>query len=179
MTLTNSETEGEPTVKATATKEEELADGDATGLSEAAEESEGALDRDDLTPEPDDMELAEFKAQVRMYLEIDNVIKKLEVMCKDRRAYRDQISQRMVQFMTRFNIEDLDTPDGSIRSRVTYVRQPLTQRQIRQNIASYFAEVNPETGTHLTNAIFNGRDRVERVSLRRLPKKDEGRKVSV
>lgn len=121
-----------------------------------------------LVDAPDDMELAEFKSQVRMYMEMDNVIKKVQVMLKERRAYKEQLAQKMIKFMTRYNVEDLDTPEGSIHSRVSYVKAPLTQRQIRDNIAQYFMRRNaPDVGLQLTDALFNGRERLEKTSLRR------------
>lgn len=127
------------------------------------------LDRDgEIMLVPDDVQLAEFKSQVRMYIEMDNAIKKLQTMLKDRRAYKQQLADRMVKFMIRFNIEDLDTPDGSISSRVSYTKAPLSHKHIRDSIASYFARQNiPDIGLQLTDAVFNDRQRIEQVRLQR------------
>lgn len=136
---------------------------------EEEEQYHGAELYDPSTAEvPDDVQLAEFKSQVRMYIEMDNAIKKLQLMLKDRRTYKQQLADKMVKFMVRFNIEDLDTPDGCISSRVSYTKSPLSQKQIRENIAAYFARQNiPDVGLQLTDALFNDRERVEQVRLRR------------
>lgn len=130
-------------------------------------EGEGDDDRE-MVMIPDDAQLAEFKSQVKMYIEMDNAIKKLQVMMKDRRAYKQQLADKMVKFMARFNIEDLDTQEGCISSRVTYRKAPLSQKHIRDSIASYFARQNiPDIGLQLTDAVFNDRQRIEQVRLRR------------
>lgn len=153
-------------------------EGEGGGEDQVGEEGEGGddvneNDNDNENNElvvgvPDDIQLAEFKSQVRMYLEMDNAIKRLQVMLKDRRAYKQQLADRMIKFMTRYNIEDLDTPDGKIRSQVTHAKAPLPQWQIRDNIAAFFTRRNaPDLGMQLTDTLFNNRERVERVRLRR------------
>ena len=67
----------------------------------------------------------------------------------------------------RHNIEDLHTRDGRLRYQVTFVRPTLRQRDIREKIADYFAE-NEAAAQAMSDAVFGGRERAQRVSLRRL-----------
>jgi len=122
-----------------------------------------------LVDQPTDVLLDEFKSQVRTWMELDNIIKNLQTALRDRRLYKKHLTTKIVDFMNRYNIEDLDTREGSLRSRVTYAKSPLSQKAIRDGIANYFAN-NTAIGTQVTDAIFNSnRERIERVSLRRVP----------
>lgn len=126
----------------------------------------------DEQQQPSDELLDDFKNQVKTWMELDNIIKKLQEMLKERRAYKNQLTQKIVRFMNQYNIEDLDTREGSLRSRVSYTKTPLTQKMIKENIKAYFAGMgNTIVGAQVTEAVFNAnnRDRIERVSLKRVP----------
>lgn len=43
------------------------------------------------------MQFAEFKSHVRLYLEMDNAIRQLQTMLRDRRAYKQQLADRMAR----------------------------------------------------------------------------------
>lgn len=119
---------------------------------------------------PDDIELQEFKDQVRTWLELDNTIRKLQGMARERRVFKQQLTQKITNFMTRYNIEDLSTREGCLRYKVTYVKKPVTQGTIKSSIQTYFDNSqDPDMGRRLTEAVFgSGRTHVERTSLRRL-----------
>ena len=68
--------------------------------------------------------------------------------------------------MARFNIEDLNTKEGIIRYKKTFVKEPLTQKMIKEKLNELFKD----SDTHLEkiNEIFTNRNKVEKTSLRRL-----------
>jgi hypothetical protein len=110
-----------------------------------------------------------FKKEVREWMDLDIVIKNLSGMLKDRRAHKKELTDRIVRFMNVHNIDDLDTREGSIRSRVSFVKPPLSQRMIRESLHAYF-EHNEAVATQVLNSVFNrGREKVERASLRLKP----------
>jgi hypothetical protein len=120
-----------------------------------------------VVDQPTDILLDEFKQQVRTWMELDNIIKSLQTAMKERRLYKKHLTTKIVDFMNRYNIEDLDTREGSIRSRVSYVKSPLSQKMIREGILKYF-EHNSAVGAQVAEAVFNNnRDRTEKISLRR------------
>lgn len=111
----------------------------------------------------------EFKNDVRTWIEVDNVIKKLQEMTKERRAFKKRLTERIVRFMNAHDIEHLDTRDGqTLHSKVSYAKTPLTQKAIREGINAYFSE-DIVTGARVMQAVFDGNTRgtVERMSLRR------------
>jgi hypothetical protein len=119
-----------------------------------------------LIEAPDDAQVQEFRAQVRLWMEMDGAIDKLQAALKDRRAYKKQLTERILRFMARFNIEDLAAKDCVLRYKVSYVRSPLSHRVIQQRLQGYYAN-DPVAAETVTQSVFN-RERVERVSLRKL-----------
>ena len=116
---------------------------------------------------PDNMLLNEFKNDVRTWMELDNSIRRLQAAIKDRRAAKKLLSDRILQFMSRYNIEDLNTKDGNLRYKVTYVRTPLSQHAIKDRISTYFS-ANAQVAQEVQGAVFGNRERTERPCLRRL-----------
>ena len=79
-------------------------------------------------------ELEDFKSCVKLWMEIDNNIKKMQVMIKERNAVKREISSKILAFMARFNIEDLNTKEGKLRYKITTVKETLSQSKIKQKI---------------------------------------------
>ena len=115
---------------------------------------------------PDAASLEEFKSQVRMWMELDNSIKQLQDLIKERRTFKKQLNEKILAFMARYNIEDLNTKDGKLRYRMHYVREPLSQATIRQRMENALASQAPDACSAITTAVFN-RDKQPRAYLRR------------
>lgn len=120
------------------------------------------------TPVEDDPELEAFKRDVRTWLELDDSIRRMQAAVRDRRAMRKQLTERVLGFMGRHNIEDLSTREARLRFRVHYVRKPLTHDVIKERIGSHFGG-NPATAEAVVATVFANRERQETTSLRRLP----------
>jgi hypothetical protein len=115
---------------------------------------------------PDDAQVREFRGRVRLWMEMDAAIDKLQAALKERRAFKKQLTDRILHFMNRFNIEDLAAKDCVLRYKVSYVRSPLSHRVIQQRLQGYYAN-DPAAAETVTQSVFS-RERVERVSLRKL-----------
>ena len=83
---------------------------------------------------PTNEELEDFKNQVRIWLELDNTLRKLKAAVKERQAAKRELTDRILDFMGRYNIEDLNTRDGKLRYKVVSVKEPLTQNVIKSRI---------------------------------------------
>ena len=116
---------------------------------------------------PDDDMLESFKTDVRTWLEVDTSIRTLQASIRDRRQAKRELSNRIMSFMSRYNIEDLSTRDGCLRFHVTYARMPLSHQAIRSRIESFYA-ADAEAAQELSGAVFGNRDRAERTVLRRM-----------
>ena len=115
---------------------------------------------------PDNDSLEEFKNQVRAWVEIDNNIKALKNAIKERNVAKKELTDRILRFMIKFNIEDLNTKDGSkLRYKVNQVKKNPTAKDIKTRLADNYN--NAKNAEELSNRLFQC-DMVEKPSLRRL-----------
>tara|TARA_B100001057_G_C22171828_1_gene689740 strand:- start:35 stop:532 length:498 start_codon:yes stop_codon:yes gene_type:complete len=110
--------------------------------------------------------LEEFKSHVKDWLELDNQLKRLAAAAKERRKKKNDINLKILEFMGRFNIEDLNTKEGIIRYRKTYVKEPLSQKTIKTKLEELFKD-DLDTFEKVQK-IFTEREKIEKASLRRL-----------
>ena len=110
--------------------------------------------------------LEEFKTHVKDWLELDNQLKRLAAAAKERRKKKNDINLKILEFMGRFNIEDLNTKEGIIRYRKTYVKEPLSQKTIKTKLEELFKD-DLDTFEKVQK-IFTEREKIEKASLRRL-----------
>lgn len=111
--------------------------------------------------------LEQFREYVRMWLDLDNTVKKAQKIIKEKRQQRDQLSLAISKFMCKYDIEDLNTKEGRIRCKVTQVKAPLNQRAVKEKISSLF-EGDEEKSKAIIKKLYEERDTVQKVSLRRL-----------
>ena len=116
---------------------------------------------------PDGSALDDFKNDVRTWVELDNSIRRMQAALKERRAAKGMLTERILGFMNRYNIEDLNTKDARLRYRVAYIRVPLSHQTIKDRIATYFGE-DARVAKELQGHLFGNRERSEQSSLRRL-----------
>ncbi len=123
-----------------------------------------------VQPLPDNNSLEEFKNQVKMWMEIDNTVKKLQNVIKERNAIKNQLTRSILAFMSRFNIEDLNTKEGKLRYKVTNVKAPLNQTVIKNRLEENFSKARNAEELH--ELVFNRDIVVQKHSLRRLRPKN-------
>lgn len=116
---------------------------------------------------PENVSLEEFREYVRKWLELDNTIKKSLEAIREKKKIRDKLSQVISSFMCKYNIEDLNTKEGRIRCKVSTVRAPVNQKLVKQKITDYFSNDEVKKADILSK-IYEEREKVEKVSLRRL-----------
>ena len=137
---------------------------------------EGEAEEDERRMEvalPDDGAMIEFKLKVQEWMRLEREIKAVETSLKEKKASKLLLTQGILQFMGRFNVEDLNTRDGRLRYKVTQAIAPLSQKTIRTRLAAFLeAKFSGKDDSRRVieeadNVVFQ-RDRVEKVSLRRL-----------
>lgn len=71
--------------------------------------------------------------------------------------------------MGKYNIEDLNTKNGTLRYKVTQVKPKEKVQNIKEKLMNFF-EHDRETGKKVLEAVFHEEDKtkIEKVSLRRL-----------
>jgi len=129
-------------------------------------ENDIAIDENQLTESMNEMMLDEFKENVKAWTLADNQVKRLNAASKQLKTKKKELNEKILDFMARFNIEDLNTKEGIIRYKKTFIKEPLTQKMIKEKLNELFKD----SDTHLEkiNEIFTNRNKVEKTSLRRL-----------
>ena len=122
-----------------------------------------------LVDVPDNLSLEEFKHQVKMWMEIDNQVKKMNSIIKEKKTIQRSLTNKILTFMSRYNIEDLNTKEGKLRYKVSFSKPTVKKIDMKEKIMNYF-ENDKSMGAKVVDAIFGEEEKskVEKVSLRRL-----------
>ena len=122
-----------------------------------------------LVNAPDNMSLDEFKHQVKLWIELDNQIKQMSQIIKEKKKIQRMLTDKILAFMARYNIEDLNTKDGKLRYKVTHVKPSVKQTTIKKKLYDYF-EHDSELANKVVNAVFDDTavQKIEKPALRRL-----------
>jgi hypothetical protein len=121
-----------------------------------------------------DPSLQQFRSLVTAWLELDNLIRKLQATLKDKRELKGKVTSRILDFMTRNNVEDVNTQQIKLRYKVVKAKSTLTQKQIKERLLERLPDAKEEV-----DAAFGDRAVVERATLRRLKVSNGLRSVSV
>ena len=115
---------------------------------------------------PDDAIFKEFKNHVKMWMEVDNMIRKLKEVIKERNAVKQSLTEKILRFMATYNIEDLKTQEGKLRYTVTKSKKAPSKAEIRERITENYGKVS--NLEELVEKIFAKEERAERAALRRV-----------
>lgn len=124
-------------------------------------------------PKPtNDNELNEFKEQVKAWIKLDNEVKaindKIKILDNERKHRKkmiDVLSAKILSFMGSNEIDELNSKDGIIQYKKSYVKAKLNQRQIKEKLLQQFN--NLEDAEERINKVFKDREKVERLRLKR------------
>lgn len=120
----------------------------------------------------DDNELNEFKEQVKAWIKLDNEVKainaKIKILDNERKHRKkliDVLSSKILSFMGSNEIDELNSKDGIIKYKKSYVKQSLTQRQIKEKLLEQFNIL--DDAEERINNVFKNREKVEKLRLKR------------
>tara|TARA_B100000900_G_scaffold142671_1_gene120948 strand:+ start:8525 stop:9013 length:489 start_codon:yes stop_codon:yes gene_type:complete len=120
----------------------------------------------DLVETMNEALLEEFKDNVQAWMDLDNQLKRLEAASKQRKTKKKELNEKILDFMAKYNIEDLNTKQGVIRYKKVFVKEPLSQKIIKEKLSDLFRD--DQTNYEKIEKIFTDRGKVEKQSLRRL-----------
>lgn len=125
-----------------------------------------ALNNDTGTEQPNEDQIAEFRGHVRTWFQLDAEIKDLQRLARDKRVVKNKLRTVILDFMSRYNIEELRTQDGRLRFETRSVRRAPTKAHIQNSIQNFF-ESQPNIADELSQRLFLT-DSVKQVSLKRV-----------
>jgi len=123
-----------------------------------------------INPSPQlDKEMGlKLKEKVRMFIDTDNIIRKLKEAAKEQTRKRNKLMQEILEFMENYNIEDLKSSDGvRLRFKRTQVKEPLSAKMIKERMDHELEKYPYKSKEEIEKCIFE-RDMMEKKCLRRL-----------
>jgi hypothetical protein len=115
----------------------------------------------------ENISMDDFKTYVRRWFELDNYVKKAQEVIKEKRGEKCKLSEVIMKFMCKYNIEDLNTKEGRIRCKNTYVKAPVNKQLVQQRISDMFVN-DEDKRKEIIEKIYEDREKVEKTTLRRL-----------
>lgn len=115
---------------------------------------------------PDNESLTEFKQQVKQWLELDNSIKTLAAVLKEKKDKKNELTIKILEFMAKYNIEDLNTKEGKLRYKTAMTKAPLSQKIIKEKVIQLY---DPKrTCEEFAKLVFESRETIQKPTLRRV-----------
>jgi hypothetical protein len=104
---------------------------------------------------PDANSLQEFQNQVKLWMEHNATIAQLQEQIRNRRKFKNQLSEQIMAFMSRYQFDKLKTREGGkLIYKMSYVSPPLTLKTIRERIETALQLEAPEKCMELSATVF-------------------------
>lgn len=114
-------------------------------------------------------EFADFKKKVKVWLTIDDDIITLQNAVKERKKQKDKLTPEILNFMDRFEINDLNTNDGKLKFTKSMYTKPLNKQFLISRLGDFFKDFSK--GEKVAGFILDNRDKEEKIKLRRVKDK--------
>jgi hypothetical protein len=118
----------------------------------------------------DNEEFIEFKTNVKEWLTLDDDIITLQKAIKERKKKKDELTPKVLDFMNRFKINDLNTQEGKIKFTKSLYTKPLNKQFLISRLGDFFKDFNK--GEKAASYILENRDKEEKFKLKRVAIKD-------
>ena len=123
--------------------------------------------------EENDNDFEKFKSIVKYYTKTDNEIKdiksKMKLLVEEKKRRHEiiqSITPYITEFMSKNQIDELNSKEGIIKYRKSMVKSPLTSKMIKEKLYETFGNTT-DLKASLDN-IFVQRKKVEKESLKRI-----------
>ena len=99
------------------------------------------------------------------WIELDNVIRRLQDMVREKKVLKTEMQTRITAFMSKHNVEDVDRKEASLRYRVIKSKKAPTKTDIKQRLLAHY-EGDRAAADGLAKKLFEARGVVERAEER-------------
>jgi hypothetical protein len=111
-------------------------------------------------------EFVNFKQNVKDWVTLDDDIKTLQDAIKKRKKRINELTPIILDFMKRFNINDLNTQNGQLRYTTSLLAKPVNKNFLLSKLGEFFKD--NEKSQVLTTYIYDNRIKEEKVKLKRV-----------
>jgi len=126
-------------------------------------------DEDETLFDENDSNFIEFKNSVKEWLMLDDDIITLQKAVKERKVKKDELTPKILGFMDKFNINDLNTQGGKIKFTKSLYTKPLNKQFLISKLGDFFKDYRK--GEKAATFILENRDKEERAKIRRVVNK--------
>jgi hypothetical protein len=119
----------------------------------------------------DNEEFVEFKDMVKEWITLDDDIIKLRNAIKERTKRKNDITPKIMDFMDKFEINDLNTNNGKLKFTKSLQTKPLNKQFLISRLGDFFKDFSK--GEKAATFILENRDKEEKFKLRRVINKKE------
>jgi hypothetical protein len=133
------------------------------------EDEDDEVDIDPLVFSDSNPEFVNFKQNVKDWVTLDDDIKTLQDAIKKRKKRINELTPVILDFMKRFNINDLNTQNGQLRYTTSLLAKPVNKNFLLSKLGEFFKD--NEKSQVLTTYIYDNRIKEEKVKLKRVIEK--------
>lgn len=123
-------------------------------------------DENDTVFSQNNPEFVEFKEYVKEWILLDDDISTLQKAIKERRDKKNLLTPSIIDFMNRFEINDLNTNNGKLKCSKTMRTKPLNKEFLLTRLSDYFRDL--KKGEKALNFLMTDRPKEPKFSLRRV-----------
>jgi hypothetical protein len=123
-------------------------------------------DENDTVFSQNNPEFVEFKEYVKEWILLDDDISTLQKAIKERRDKKNLLTPSIIDFMNRFEINDLNTNNGKLKCSKTMRTKPLNKEYLLTRLSDYFRDL--KKGEKALNFLMTDRPKEPKFSLRRV-----------
>ena len=116
-------------------------------------------------------EFVEFKKNVKEWITLDDDILTLQNAIKERRNKKNELTPKIIDYMDKFEINDLNTNNGKLKFTKSLQTKPLNKQFLISKLGDFFKDFSK--GEKVASYILENRDKAEVVKLRRVQNKKE------
>lgn len=116
-------------------------------------------------------EFVEFKKNVKEWITLDDDILTLQNAIKERRVKKNELTPKIIDYMDRFEINDLNTNSGKLKFTKSLQTKPLNKQFLINKLGDFFKDF--AKGEKVASFILENRDKAEVMKLRRVQIKKE------
>jgi hypothetical protein len=116
-------------------------------------------------------EFLEFKRDVKEWITLDDDILTLQNAIKERRKKKNEITPKIINYMDKNEINDLNTNSGKLKFSKSLQTKPLNKQFLISRLGDFFKDFSK--GEKIASYILENRDKAEVVKLRRVQNKKE------
>lgn len=121
---------------------------------------------DEFYLDDNDPDFIDFKEDVKTWIKLDDDIKTLNDAIKERKEKKKEITPKLLEFMEKHDINDLNTNDGHLKFQKSLRSKPLSKKYLLDRLGFFFRSENK--GEKVVNFIYNNREKTEISNIKRV-----------